>query len=403
MEAGGDKKLDDDLVTNHVTNIDQTPYSLTKEEHANNNDHLIKSLSSLSQKPFLVQNDANNSSNTQVSNSLDDTHSSTNDHDGVVESLKNQSSTCETIPTNIKSHDPIQEAKEEHQSVISTTHLGTSSNQEHVHASSINATNSETTNLESSSHVIGESSNGDNHVLGQSSTPNSPSQNIEHDINKGSQIQNPQVQVMERPNESGGDTSQYVFPSHVFARNNTNTPEWSTASNESLFSIYMGNTSFSSELACFKSCELDKPGDVNMSYDQPNASPNHQPPTPVNKFNDISQRTAELHEEGLKVTEAKAAETMREVIMESCRTTENVVKKEDKKSKSQHESDGSTKSYAFQTSKGRDKSVSTKGVVEKQTTEKKSEQNGKTKEVEEEPKSNTNAPPRKWLCCFSCC
>jgi hypothetical protein len=94
---------------------------------------------------------------------------------------------------------------------------------------------------------------------------------------------------------------------------------------------------------------LDKPGDVNMSYDQPNASPNHQPPTPVNKFNDISQRTAELHEEGLKVTEAKAAETMREVIMESCRTTENVVKREDKKSKSQHESDGSTKSYAFQT------------------------------------------------------
>jgi hypothetical protein len=377
MEAGSDKKLDDDLVTDHVTNIDQAPSPLTKEEHGNthnnhlevnshavnNNDHLIKSLSSLSQKPFQVPNDANNSSNTQVSNSLDDTHSSTNDHDGVVESLKNQSSTCETIPTNIKSHDPIQEAKEEHQSVISTSHLGTSSNQEHVHASSINATNSETTNLESSSHVIGESSNGDtpissmpnhehsNHVSGQSSTPNSPSQNIEHDINKGSsQIQNPQVQVMERPNESGAATSQYVFPSHVFARNNTNTPEWSTASNESLFSIYMGNTSFSSELACFKSCELDKPGDVNMSYDQPNASPNHQPPTPVNKFNDISQRTAELHEEGLKkVTEAKAAETMREVIMESCQTTKNVVKKEDKKSKSQHESDGSTKSYAFQT------------------------------------------------------
>ncbi|OIW18522.1 hypothetical protein TanjilG_13274 [Lupinus angustifolius] len=32
----------------------------------------------------------------------------------------------------------------------------------------------------------------------------------------------------------------HTFPSHVFPRNNTNAPvEWSTASNESLFSIYM--------------------------------------------------------------------------------------------------------------------------------------------------------------------
>ncbi|GAU36035.1 hypothetical protein TSUD_208050 [Trifolium subterraneum] len=368
MEAGGDNKVNVDLVTDDpITNVDQPPTPSTKEEHgsthnnhlevqshaADNNEYLIKSSSSLSEKPVPVPNDAT------VSNSLDETHSSTNnDHDVVVEPLKNQPSTCETIPTNIKSHDPIQEAEEGNQSA-STTQLGTSSspnlepsNQEHVHAS-INATNSEETpNLEPSSYVIGESSNGDipissipNHVSGQSSTPNSPSENIEH----GPEIQNPQVQVMERPNESGAATSQYVFPSHVFARNNTNTPEWSTASNESLFSIYMGNMSFSSELACFKSCELDKPCDIHM-YDQPNASPNHQPPlTPVNKFNDISQRTAELHEEGLKVTEAKAAETMREVIMESCLTKENDVKKEDTKSTSQHESDGSTKSYAFQT------------------------------------------------------
>ncbi|PNX72507.1 hypothetical protein L195_g024422 [Trifolium pratense] len=349
MEAGGDNKL----------NVDQPPSPSSKEEHGSthnnhleakshatsNNEYLIKSLSSLSQQPILIPNDAT------ISNSQDDTNSSTNDK----------------IDTNIKSHDPIQEAEEGHQSVIGTSQIGTSpssrnlepSNQEHVHAS-INATNSETPNLEPSSHVIGESSNGDipissipnhehsNQVSRQSSTPNSPRENIEHDINKGPEIQNPQVQVMERPNESGAATSQYVFPSHVFARNNTNTPEWSTASNESLFSIYMGNMSFSGELACFKSCELDKPCDIHMS-DQPNASPNNQPLTPVNKFNDISQRIAELHEEGLKVTEAKAAETMREVIMESCLTTKNAVEKEDTKSKSQHEQDGSTKSYAFQT------------------------------------------------------
>lgn len=255
------------------------------------------SSSSSSQNPFLVQSDANsmdnNSSNKCVSNPLDETQSqqntdtNTNDFDGTT-------------------------------SIASPTFE--LSNLEHIH------TPIDTTNNEHSNDMP-------------------EGQTLEHGMNKGQEIQNPRVQVMERPNESNSITSPYVFPSHVFARNNTNGQvEWSTASNESLFSIYMGNMSFSSELACFKSCEMDKPGDVIITDQQPN---NNQPPTPVNKFNDISQRTAELHEEGLKVTEAKAAETMREVIMESSRTTEN---KEDKKSTStQLHSDGSTKSYAFQT------------------------------------------------------
>ncbi|KAL5064894.1 hypothetical protein RYX36_026631 [Vicia faba] len=283
------------------------------------------------------------------------------------------------------------------------------SNNEH-NPTSIDTSNNENPNLEVASHVSRESSDVSsitnhehcNDIAGGDHSPSiSSGQTLEHGMNKGPEIQNPQVQVMERPNESNA-TSPYVFPSHVFSRNNTNGPvEWSTASNESLFSIYMGNMSFSSELACFKSCEMDKPGDA-ITCDQPSASPNNQPLTPVNKFNDISQRTAELHEEGMKVTEAKAAETMREVIMESSRTTEI---KEGKKSSPQIPSDGSTKSYAFQTSKDRDRNVSSKGAGEKQTPQKKSEQNEKTKEVDEEPKSNTNAAPtpNKWLSCFSCC
>ncbi|XP_058732971.1 uncharacterized protein LOC131604553 [Vicia villosa] len=402
MEAEGDRKFKVDQPppppstkqeheSNTCNNILETGHSLI----ANNQNPIIPSSSSSSQNPFLVQSDANNmdnnSSNKCVSNPLDETHSSppicissqqnsfhektnTNDFDGST-----------TIPS------PTFEL----------------SNLEHIHTH-IDATNNENPNLGLVSHVSRESSDvismtnhehSNDTPEGHHSPSISSCQTLEHGMNKGQEIQNPRVQVMERPNESN-PTSPYVFPSHVFARNNTNGQvEWSTASNESLFSIYMGNMSFSSELACFKSCEMDKPGDVIMSDQQPNASPNNQPPTPVNKFNDISQRTAELHEEGLKVTEAKAAETMREVIMESSRTTEN------KEDKTQLHSDGSTKSYAFQTSKDRDKSVSSKGAGEKQTPQKKLEQNEKTKEVDEEQKSNTNASPtpNKWLSCFSCC
>ena len=67
--------------------------------------------------------------------------------------------------------------------------------------------------------------------------------------------------------------------------------------------------------------------------------------------NDISKRTYELqllHEKSSKAAEAKAAETMREVIMESSQTTENVGKGDDKASNFHRQSNGSASSYAFQ-------------------------------------------------------
>ncbi|CAL0330593.1 unnamed protein product [Lupinus luteus] len=244
--------------------------------------------------------------------------------------------------------------------------------------------------------------------------------NLEPNTNKGPDIQNPPMQVMERQGDSSTNPS-YTFPSHVFARNNTNAlVEWSTASNESLFSIYMGNMSFSNEIPNFsganKSTELDKPYEMPMPDQPPNAasspspqapnaasSPSPQPPTaPVNKFNDISQRTAEMHVEcsKAKATEAKAAETMREVIMETSRTNENVDKGgDDKNSNTRRQSDGSTQSFAFQ-------SVSSKGE-EKQKQQKQyssSEQKKETANAVDEPsKPNTNPPSKGWLSCFPCC
>ncbi|RHN63730.1 hypothetical protein MtrunA17_Chr4g0061481 [Medicago truncatula] len=426
----------------HIPDINQAP---------------VTSLSSSFQNPFIGPSEATNdtveddtnigSSNTHIYNSPNEIHSSTNvisnlnsptstyelsqessfnektntnnsDSDDVVKSWQTQPSPCDIVSTNVESHHPFKEIEKGQQGVDDTIHTGTSSfptleslNQEQTCAS-INVTSNANQDLGLASRMVGESNNNEvatksepNHQhsdVAEHSTPTSSNQNIEHHKIKGPEIQNPPIQLMERPSENVTN-AQYVFPSHVFARNNTNAPvEWSTASNESLFSIYMGNTSFSSELACFKSSDLDKSGDVCMS-DQYIASPNHQPPVPVNKFNAISKGTAELHEEGLKVTEAKAAETMREVIMESSQTTKYVVKKEDKKSNSRHQSHGSTGSYAFKTSKDGDKSVSSKGVGENNTPNMKSEQNEKTEEVDQTQKSNTDAPPNRWLSCFSCC
>lgn len=330
MESGGDSRLNVELGTSNATSVYESKSPLTEQEHENtHNNNNLKAHPS--QNPFIVP------SNTSPTD--DQTNPPNKDSDGAFEPWKNEPSTCQVV----ESHNPFKETDEGHQG-MAINHLGTStspnfesSNQEHIHTCT-------------DSNISGEYSDDDikiksvpkhehyEEVAGQDLI------SISASPNNGSEIQNPSMQVMERPNESS-TSSNYVFPSHVFARNNTNTPEWSTASNESLFSIYMGNMSFSNELACFKSCEMDKPGDVYMS-DQP---PNLQPPTPVNKFNDISQRTAELHEEGLKVTEAKAAETMREVIMESSQTTDNIGKREDGNSNSQRQSDGSIKSYAFQT------------------------------------------------------
>ncbi|KAF7806264.1 chitinase-like protein PB1E7.04c [Senna tora] len=258
--------------------------------------------------------------------------------------------------------------------------------------------------------------------------------------NPGTATQNPPVQVMDRGGaEEPGTPSAYRIPSHVFDRSKSNTPEWSTASNESLFSIHVGNMSFSRE--------LNWVNEMNISSPLP-PPPQQQPPPPNqspmnNKFNDISQSAKEI-DEGL---EAKAAETMREVIMETttehenCDLTSVSVTARDRDGagagagagcggftnfhdNSRH-SDGSTKSFAFKVRTDGDKSPtrSPKGVKEKpmqemQTMTDSETPTGTATETETEipketprntaqtPKAATsNASPacRNWLCCFPCC
>lgn len=199
-------------------------------------------------------------------------------------------------------------------------------------------------------------------ALGESpSAPRAaPGHHGELSTSGNAEIQSPPVQVMERPGE--GKTPEYKLPSYVFARTSTTAPmEWSVTSNESLFSIHMGNMSFTGDQLYYlgKSGELGKPGDPSIS---PLIDFSSNQPPPREKSKETGQKTGTL-DEGLGATEAKAAETMREVIRENA---ENQKKEDEFLAKGpnllavhspssgtspsaslSHHSEGSTKSFAF--------------------------------------------------------
>lgn len=83
----------------------------------------------------------------------------------------------------------------------------------------------------------------------------------------------PPVQTMERP--EGYDPLR--IPSSVFESKSTTPMEWSVASNESLFSLHVGNSSFSKDqfymFGDFKSGELAKSGEIVMFSPPPTPSP----------------------------------------------------------------------------------------------------------------------------------
>ena len=244
-------------------------------------------------------------------------------------------------------------------------------------------------------------------VSGTNSPAVGADRNLELDAKNVSE--NPPPQVIGSPQDSN-PSSEYKIPSHVFARNKSKTPGWSTASNESLFSIHMDNMSFSRELYWGKSGELYSPHAMNMSgpllppltpTSQPQVqqqqqgksgelyspramnvssplippttpithppvqqeekqpptpqqqSPPPTPPSPINKLNDNSE--LDDLDDGSRVIEAKAAETMRDFIKEK---TENIGKgdlsfadgargTQNRISHHSHLSDGSTKSFVF--------------------------------------------------------
>ncbi|XP_056174987.1 uncharacterized protein LOC130140212 [Syzygium oleosum] len=124
------------------------------------------------------------------------------------------------------------------------------------------------------------------------SSENGPSDRVQAlRWNDGSAKQLPPVQVMERTGDVVGSPSPYRIPSSVFGRTKSTAPmEWSVASNESLFSIQMGNTSFTRDQIYWvgKSQELGMPGAPTI----PPVTMDYASPTPVNKSPNIGFRIA---------------------------------------------------------------------------------------------------------------
>ncbi|KAG7586996.1 hypothetical protein ISN45_Aa02g022400 [Arabidopsis thaliana x Arabidopsis arenosa] len=262
-----------------------------------------------------------------------------------------------------------------------------------------------------------------------------PDQNLNNNVE-----QSPPTQVMERSTNNTTTTTTtptpntppYRIPSHVFARTTSTAPEWSTMSNESLFSIHMGNNSFTGG-DYFKSGELtfpQPPSPITPPFPSPLPSPPHnanqggglaEAKTPV----DIGKKAAETDKayRASKEDEQKAAASIREVIManEAANNNNNNTKTNKlDRSVSRRSEDLSLKSFAFPVLGNADK-----GGLQGSTPQKKQGKPSQPEtpkisteterdeglKKEEAPKSvapkaeverASNRNP-KWLSCFPCC
>ncbi|XP_073274599.1 uncharacterized protein [Primulina huaijiensis] len=206
----------------------------------------------------------------------------------------------------------------------------------------------------------------------------------------------PPTQTMEH----NPTTSSYRIPSHVFARNKSTAPtDWSVASNESLFSIQMGNMSFTNDHIFWKSGEL-RAGDQTSTSGQ------------MFSYSAVqcagSKAGADTRSRELGIAEA----TMKEVIRDS----EN---QKNEKSLAQatearcvsHRSEGSrtsTKSFAFCTMTGdHDKGASIGYAASlKRTSQEQSRPHSTiTEEPETEPSNTTGnvATRPRWFPCVPSC
>lgn len=135
--------------------------------------------------------------------------------------------------------------------------------------------------------------------------------------NYASATESPPTQVMDRTPDAS-PSEAYRIPSSVFARTNTNAAqEWSIASNDSLFSIHMGNMSFTRDNLSW----ISKSGELGLCSD---SSPfidytSNEPPS-VQLQASMPTETAKQNcsvEDNFGVTVSRGADTMSEVIKEN--------------------------------------------------------------------------------------
>ncbi|GAV64400.1 hypothetical protein CFOL_v3_07918 [Cephalotus follicularis] len=240
----------------------------------------------------------------------------------------------------------------------------------------------------------------------------------QHSDGAAAAAESPATQEMKRPdNDSTPSSSSYRIPSSVFARTISTAPvEWSTASNESLFSIHMGNMSFTRDHYMYKSGELGLFNEYNNNIPRSSVDySSNQPPT--NKSTELVPKYGSNLGGGFDVTEAAAAEMMREVIRENeeGRRRENSAPMKEP-SCSATPSDNSVegaraKSFAFPILTGNgDKTGSSNQNKEKGKQHSQSQPETPTvtpkSEPQQTPETTSWIPKVNWgkcLSCFSCC
>ncbi|KAJ4884505.1 hypothetical protein Rs2_34598 [Raphanus sativus] len=215
-------------------------------------------------------------------------------------------------------------------------------------------------------------------------------------------------------------TPPYRIPSHVFEKTTSKAPvEWSTLSNESLFSIRMGNNSFT-EIDYFKSGELtfpQPPSPRTPHMPSPRLDTNQaaveEAKTPV----DLAKKAAETDKacRASKDEEQKAAASIREVIMANEASNKDNNNKNNKldRSVSRRSEDLSVKSFAFQKLGNADKGGLQGSTPQKRRTSQ-PESPKSSSEADEGDESHKPLTPKaeadcacnrnpRWLSCFPCC
>ncbi|KDP27246.1 hypothetical protein JCGZ_19945 [Jatropha curcas] len=200
---------------------------------------------------------------------------------------------------------------------------------------------------------------------------------------------NPKMSVQESSTtaQSAGGYDPNRIPSAIFTGKPASPMEWSLASNESLFSIHMGNNSFTRDhvYMLYKSGELPKPDEMN------NSPPNMFPVMETRKSGD------------LKMTEEKLTEPAKTETQLPGKEVSGTSKKKAPSAEDVRNSSSSTQSFQFPVLEANvGGSASVKVVMDKQPSQQRQQQ-----QQEEAQPQAPGTPPKpagnSWFSCFSCC
>lgn len=243
----------------------------------------------------------------------------------------------------------------------------------------------------------------------------------------GSSSQSPQIPLAGgRP--SGYDPSR--IPSSVFAGKPSSAMDWSVASNESLFSIHVGNNSFSREQYLLMLNKSEEHGKLDEIFNVPTPLTSVAEtvqtkttsasvviePVEIDHHSDQSVETESVETESENLEEEETVETtvsshVEKDSIEAPEETKEIVRQEIKGSAishSSHESNHSSQSFQFPVLAGHDNHDHVKHPLE-QVKEEKQEIPAPEKQHQTDPKTSESDAPLKaikgssWFSCFSCC